>query len=218
MTDYQPPPHKDLNILFKDESLLILNKPSGLLSVPGRGKDKQDCMISRVQIKYPEALIVHRLDMATSGLLVLARNKQIHRQLSLLFQERKVKKEYTAVVDGIIEIDSGEIDLPLITDWPNRPKQKVDYENGKASKTLFYVLKRDKKNTVTRVLLKPETGRTHQLRIHMQSTGHAILGDNLYANNETKEKSDRLLLHANYLRFKHPVTENIIEVKCEIPF
>ena len=218
MINYQPPAHKDLNILFEDKNLLILDKPSGLLSVPGRTEDKQDCLISRVQMKFPEALIVHRLDMATSGLLMLARNKEMHRQLSRLFQERKVKKEYTAVVDGIIEDNSGEIDLPLITDWPNRPRQKVDYENGKPSKTLFHVLQRDKKKASTRVSLKPETGRTHQLRIHMLSIGHAILGDHLYANPEAKRKSDRLLLHANYLSFRHPVTKSVIEINCAAAF
>jgi len=216
--NYQPPLHEGLNILFMDEDLLIFDKPSGLLSVPGRDEAKQDCMISRVQIEHPEALIVHRLDMATSGLLIMAKNKQIHRQLSLLFQERKIEKEYIAVVDGIIKADYGEINLPLITDWPNRPKQKVDYEKGKPSKTHFHVLKRDAANKVTRVSLKPETGRTHQLRVHMLSIGHAILGDNLYADSEAKEKSDRLLLHANYLKFNHPVSESVIEIKSPTPF
>jgi tRNA pseudouridine32 synthase / 23S rRNA pseudouridine746 synthase len=218
MDDYLPPPHTKINILFKDEDFLIAEKPSGLLSVPGKGVNKQDCMISRIQIEFPDALIVHRLDMATSGLLILARNKQMHRQLSLLFQERKVKKLYTAIVDGIIKEDSGEINLPLITDWPNRPKQKIDYENGKASKTIFSVLKRDSRKSTTRISLKPETGRTHQLRVHMQSIGHVILGDNLYADDLAKEKAERLLLHANYLKFIHPVTESVIEVECDIPF
>ena len=129
--NYRPPPHTGLDILFQDPSLLVLNKPSGLLSVPGRGPDKQDSLAWRVQQEYPDALTVHRLDMETSGLVVMAKNTQIHRQLSLLFQEREMHKQYIAVVDGLIEQMDGKIDLPLITDWPNRPKQKIDHDIGK---------------------------------------------------------------------------------------
>lgn len=215
---YNPPIHSTLDVLFKDEFLLIINKPSGLLSVPGRGDDKQDCLISRVQIEYPDAVIVHRLDMSTSGLMVIAREKEMESYLSILFQKRKVKKKYIAVVDGKLNPDCGEIDLPIITDWPNRPKQKVDFESGKSSQTKYSVLSYDKETDTTRVELIPLTGRTHQLRIHMQSLKHAILGDELYANQSAIEKSSRLLLHANYLSFQHPITDEIIEYDSKPDF
>lgn len=215
---YNPPPHTSLDILFKDEYLLILNKPSGLLSVPGRGEDKQDCLISRVQSEYPDALIVHRLDMSTSGLMVIALGKEMERALSILFQQREVAKKYIAIVDGEISPVAGMVDLPLITDWPNRPKQKVDFENGKPSRTQYEVLSHDKNNNATRVILSPITGRTHQLRLHMQSINHAILGDELYAKEEAIKKSPRLLLHACNLCFQHPVTNALIKINSEPEF
>ena len=216
--EYNPPTFKSLDILFKDEFLLVLNKPSGLLSVPGRGENKQDCLISRVQDRYSDALIVHRLDMSTSGLMILARGKEMERYLSILFQQRKVDKKYIAVVDGYVKPDFGEIDLPLITDWPNRPKQKVDFKTGKPSQTQYSVLAYDKEKNTTRIELTPLTGRTHQLRIHMQSIKHAILGDELYANEKAIKKSKRLLLHACYLSFPHPVTDEIININSEPEF
>ncbi len=188
------------------------------MSVPGRGEDKQDCLISRVQAEYSDALIVHRLDMSTSGLMVIARGKEIERSLSILFQKRKVDKKYIAVVDDIVTPDSGEIDLPIMTDWPNRPKQKVDFKDGKSSQTKYTVLSYDKNNNTTRLELIPLTGRTHQLRIHLQSIKHAILGDELYANKEAIKKSPRLLLHACYLSFTHPVTDELIKVDSEPEF
>lgn len=215
---YSPPPYTSLDILFKDEFLLILSKQCGLLSVPGRGEEKQDCLISRVQTKFPDALIVHRLDMSTSGLMVMARGKEMERYLSIMFQQRKVDKKYIAVVDGKINPDYGEVDLPLITDWPNRPKQKVDFKTGKNSRTMYSVLSYDNKNDTSRVELTPITGRTHQLRVHMQSIKHAILGDELYANNDAIEKAPRLLLHASYLSFKHPVSGELIELNSEPEF
>jgi len=215
---YNPPPHTSLDILLKDEFLLILSKYSGLLSVPGRGKSKQDCLISRVQSEFPDALIVHRLDMSTSGLMVIARGKEIERSLSILFQQRKVNKKYIAVVDGKVSPNTGEISFPLITDWPNRPKQKVDFETGKPSHTRYSVLAYDKKNNTTRLELKPLTGRTHQLRLHMQSIKHSILGDELYASKEVIKKSPRLLLHACYLSFTHPITGELIELNSEPEF
>ncbi len=215
---YNPPRFKSLDVLFEDEFLLFLNKPSGLLSVPGRGEDKQDCLISRVQSKYSDALIVHRLDMSTSGLMVLARGKEMERYLSILFQKRKVDKKYIAVVDGYVKPDFGEVDLPLITDWPNRPQQKVDFKTGKHSQTKYSVLSYDKEKNTTRIELTPLTGRTHQLRIHMQSIKHAIVGDELYANKAVIEKSIRLLLHACYLSFQHPVTDEIIKFNSEPEF
>lgn len=215
---YNPPTHISLDILFKDKYLLIVNKPSGLLSVPGRGEDKQDCLISRIQTEYADALIVHRLDMSTSGLMVVARGKDIERELSILFQQRKVNKKYIAVVDGKLSPETGEVDLPLITDWPNRPKQKVDFKSGKASQTRYILNKYNKKNNTSRVDLTPLTGRTHQLRVHMQSIGHTILGDELYANKEAIDKASRLLLHASYLSFNHPVTGEFIKIDSEPEF
>ena len=204
------PPHIEIEIIFKDEFLLVVNKPSGLLSVPGRGEDKQDCLISRIRYIYPDAYIVHRLDMSTSGLMVLARGKEMERYLSILFQQQKINKKYTAIVEGNIQPKLGEVNLPLITDWPNRPKQKVCYEKGKSSQTKYSVISYDENNN-TKIELTPITGRTHQLRVHMQSIKHAILGDQLYANEETINKSDRLLLHACYLSFEHPISDEILE-------
>ncbi len=218
MITYNPPAHTSLELHYQDDYLIILNKPAGLLSVPGRGEDKQDCLISRVQKEFSDALIVHRLDMSTSGLMVMARGKEIERNLSILFQQRKVAKKYIAVVDGKVSTYCGEVDLPLITDWPNRPKQKVDFKNGKSSQTRYTVLSYDKKNNTTRLKLIPLTGRTHQLRVHLQSINHAILGDELYASKEAIEKSPRLLLHACYLSFTHPVTDELIEINSEPEF
>lgn len=218
MITYSPPQHESLDILFEDEYLLIVNKPSGLLSVPGRGEDKQDCLITRVQSEYPDALIVHRLDMSTSGLMLLARGKGLERSLSILFQNREINKKYIAVVDDEVMTTSGVVDLPLITDWPNRPKQKVDFESGKSSITSYRKLSYDKDNHTSRLELIPFTGRTHQLRLHLMSINHAILGDELYANKATIEKSTRLLLHASYLSFQHPVTGEFIEFNSEAEF
>lgn len=209
--EYNPPIHTKLDIYYEDEYLLVINKPSGLLSVPGRGEDKQDCLISRIQLEYADALIVHRLDMSTSGLMVIARGKELERSLSILFQKREVNKKYIAVVDGEVVPNLGSVDLPLITDWPNRPKQKIDFSSGKSSQTQYSALSYDEETNTTRIELTPFTGRTHQLRVHMQAIEHAILGDELYANENTIEKAPRLLLQASYLSFKHPVTGENIE-------
>ncbi|MCW8825872.1 MAG: RluA family pseudouridine synthase [Gammaproteobacteria bacterium] len=215
---YNPPVNNGLDIIYQDDAILVLNKPSGLLSVPGRGEEKRDSLATRVQAEYADALIVHRLDMSTSGLMVMARNKQVHRQMSLLFQEKQVYKKYIAVADGIIETPLGEIDLPLLTDWPNRPKQKVDYELGKPSLTRFRVLEKNSSAQWTRVELEPETGRTHQLRVHLLSIGHPILGDMLYGNENVIKKSKRLLLHAALLSFIHPLTKEQMMFESDIPF
>ena len=215
---YTPPADTGLDILFHDEYLLIVNKPSGLLSVPGKGDDKQDCMALRVQNQFADALTVHRLDMATSGIMLMALGKDMHRQLSILFQNREVDKTYVAVLDGLLEEDLGSVDLPLITDWPNRPRQIVDYQSGKTSLTHYKVLQRDQKNQTTRVELIPETGRTHQLRVHMQAIGHVIVGDRLYAEPSAQAKSDRLLLHATQLAFKHPASDETITIISEPSF
>lgn len=215
---YQPPADNGLELLYQDDALLVLNKPSGLLSVPGRGDSKQDCMASRVQEEFPNALIVHRLDMATSGVLLMAKNADIHRYLSGLFQEREVEKRYVAIVDGQVRQAIGKIELPLITDWPNRPRQIVDHKNGKPSITRFKVLWRNIEKNTTRIELAPETGRSHQLRVHMQSFGHAILGDRLYASDEVLQRSERLMLHAQSLSLIHPLTKEPMRFISEAPF
>lgn len=215
---YTPPTNTGLNILYQDDNLLVLDKPAGLLSVPGRGENKQDCLATRVQADYPEALIVHRLDMATSGLMLMARNQDVQRRLSMMFEQRQIGKHYIAIVDGKLEKSSGEIDLPLITDWPNRPRQKVDHGIGKPALTTYKVLEYRSTQNTSRVELSPQTGRTHQLRIHMQAIDHVILGDRLYASEEIQEKSHRLLLHAGSLDFIHPVTHNALSITSEAPF
>ncbi len=206
------------SLVFADRSLIVVNKPTRLLSVPGRGPDKQDCLVSRIQTEFPDALIVHRLDYDTSGLIVLARGKEMHRALSIRFQDRQVSKRYVAVIDGRLEQESGQVDLPLIVDWPNRPLHKVDFEIGKPSLTLYRTTDYEATKDCTRVELTPETGRTHQLRVHMQALGHPILGDPLYADEKAKAKSDRLLLHAEYLAFAHPVTGKELSYRCAAPF
>lgn len=217
-TEYKPPAHTGLAVQYADDALLVVNKPAGLLSVPGKGEDKQDCLISRVQLEYPDALIVHRLDMSTSGLMVLARGKAMHRALSIAFQERQVHKRYIAVVAGRIAEAQGEINLPLITDWPNRPRQMVDHERGKPSVTRYQVLAYDETANTTRVELEPVTGRSHQLRVHLLSLGHPILGDELYAPADVFAQADRLLLHACQLGFVHPDSGNMLDFSSTLPF
>lgn len=215
---YVAPPDEGLEYLHADAALLVVDKPSGLLSVPGRGPGKDDCLVARVQADYPDALTVHRLDMETSGLMVLARGKEMHRRLSILFQERQVEKRYVAVVDGRLAPERGEIDLPLITDWPNRPLQKVDFAIGKPSLTRYRVLAHDARADTTRVELTPETGRSHQLRVHLMSLGHAILGDSLYAGPAARAKAARLLLHADALAFAHPESGRPLSFERAAPF
>jgi tRNA pseudouridine32 synthase/23S rRNA pseudouridine746 synthase len=214
---YTPPPDNGLTVLFADDSLLVVNKPAGLLSVPGRGDDKQDCLASRVQAAYPDALIVHRLDMSTSGLLVLARGEAMQSEINRLFRERAVDKRYLAVVDGELAETAGEIDLPLICDWPNRPRQKVDHDIGKRSLTRFTRLEFDPVQHTTRVALEPVTGRSHQLRVHMAALGHPILGDELYGG-PAEHKAARLLLHAMDLAFVHPLSGEALTFHCPPDF
>ncbi len=205
-----------IEIIYVDEYLLIANKPTLLLSVPGRGEDKQDCLISRLAVRYPSILTVHRLDWETSGLTVLALDKDTHRNLSRQFQERQVKKEYIAVVYGRMEKTQGEINLPLRCDWENRPRQIVDHQKGKASQTFWKHLNGTELNT--RILLTPTTGRSHQLRVHLQQISHPILGDPLYAHPEALVMAERLLLHASRLSFSHPVTGKTISFSSTPPF
>ena len=217
-----------LDLVYLDDHLVVLNKPSGLLSVPGRGEDKQDCLIARAQSEWPDALTVHRLDMATSGLVVIARGPQVQRSLSQAFALREVHKTYEAVVDGILQSanDSNtdawqDIQMPLLIDWPNRPKSKIDWEHGKPSHTHWRVKNSNSNsnsNHTTRVELKPMTGRTHQLRLHMMAIGHPILGDALYASPDIQAQSSRLLLHARVLQFKHPFTAEWMAFESIVPF
>jgi tRNA pseudouridine32 synthase/23S rRNA pseudouridine746 synthase len=199
-----------------DDEILVVDKPTLLLSVPGRGPEKQDCLVSRLAAKYGEVLAVHRLDWETSGLMVLARNKEAHRTLSRQFQEREVAKQYLAVVLGHVYGQCGEVDLPLICDWPNRPRQKVDREQGKPSLTHWELLELGDKRS--RLLLSPVTGRSHQLRVHMLSMGHPILGDPLYAEGEALTMAERLLLHATSLGFRHPLTGEMLGFESPPPF
>jgi tRNA pseudouridine32 synthase / 23S rRNA pseudouridine746 synthase len=205
------------DIVLLDDTFLVVNKPSGLLSVPGRGPEKADCLSARVQAELPDALVVHRLDMETSGLMVFARNLGAQRALNRAFEQRLVEKYYVAGVTGIVENDLGTIDLPLICDWPNRPRQIVDHANGKPSTTHYVVLARDEKLKQTRVGLTPITGRSHQLRVHMASRGHAIIGDSLYSVNPPAD-GQRLLLHAAKLGFPHPISAETVSCVSDVPF
>ncbi len=206
-----------LDVVLLDETLIVVNKPSGMLSVPGRGPDKVDCLSARVQAEFPEALVVHRLDMETSGLMVFARDPDAQRALNRAFEQRLVEKYYVAVVTGIVEDDQGTINLPLICDWPNRPRQMVDHAIGKPSTTHYVVLARDENLMQTRVGLTPVTGRSHQLRVHMASLGHSIIGDSLYSANPPP-MGQRLLLHAAKLRFPHPVSGKFVDCVSQVPF
>ncbi len=210
-----------IDLLDVDDSLLVVNKPSGLLAVPGRGPDKQDCLSARVQARYPDALIVHRLDMATSGLMVMARGAAMQRALSIAFAEREVSKRYIAVVAGRLESPAetwGVIDLPIIADWPNRPLRVVDHQQGKPSITRWRVLGHAANGLSTRVELEPVTGRSHQLRLHLRELGYPILGDTLYAPPAIQIMAERLLLHAGSLGFVHPVSGAELAFECPAPF
>ncbi|MDF3823354.1 RluA family pseudouridine synthase [Leptospira sp. 96542] len=215
--------------MHEDEDLVVLDKPAGLLSAPGRGADKQDCLVTRAQARWPDALLVHRLDQATSGLLLLARGPVMQRTLSMCFAAREVHKRYEAVVDGWVlgapgREDEGDIDLPLMADWPRRPRQMVAAQ-GKPSLTRWRVLERrgnggggTGSERTTRLALFPVTGRSHQLRVHLQAIGHPILGDALYADAERVARSPRLLLHACELSLPHPRTRALTMWRSPAPF
>lgn len=197
--------------IYVDETLIIIDKPAGLLSVPGRGMEKQDCLSARIQKDYPDALTVHRLDRDTSGLIAFARGSTAQRSLSISFAERRVSKRYIAWVRGLPISCSlwNDIDLPLIADWPNRPKSKVDLERGKPSLTRWHLLLHDSVTDCTRLELAPVTGRSHQLRVHLQAIGHPIVGDPLYGDEKSRDAgqlqpASRLLLHASSLSLPHP--------------
>lgn len=207
--------------LYEDEHLLVLDKPAGLLSVPGRGPDKQDCLIHRALQHWPDALVVHRLDMATSGLLLFARSKAVQRMLGDAFAARAVHKRYTAIVHGYVETTSwAVVDAPLICDWERRPLQIVDHSVGKPSQTR-YVRHPDQANVpegCTRLWLEPITGRSHQLRVHMAHLGHPMLGDALYAPPAIAAQSPRLCLHATALQLQHPIHKQSLQIESPAPF
>ena len=213
--DYSPPTSA-LKILHKDNHLLLIDKPTGLLTVPGRDPRLSDCLHSRVRKKFPEALLVHRLDLGTSGIIVFARTRSAQRNLSIQFQKRLVDKFYVAIVYGLIRDNHGVIDLPLSPDWDRRPRNKVDLESGRPAETRWFAMAR--KANSTRVCLVPKTGRSHQLRVHMLSTGHPILGDQLYADGKALEAADRLMLHAQSLSFRHPDGGKLVTYGSPCPF
>jgi tRNA pseudouridine32 synthase/23S rRNA pseudouridine746 synthase len=212
------PAPANVEVVHADAHCIVAIKPSGLLSVPGRGEHGRDCLAVRVQAMFGDALVVHRLDMATSGLMLFARGANAQRRLSLAFAQREVQKRYVAIVAGCVAPAQGEIDLPLIADWPNRPRQKVDLALGKPSLTHYRVLGFDGTRDTTRLELEPVTGRGHQLRVHLLAVGHPILGDALYAPPHTQPRSDRLLLHATALRFIHPMSGETLQFESTVPF
>lgn len=213
---YKPPPDNGLNVLHQDTDIVVVSKPSGLLSVPGRAETHKDCLETRVRVEFPDARIVHRLDMDTSGIMVMARNADSHRKLSIQFEKRKVEKAYVALVWGLPAEERGSVDLPIRCDWENRPRQIVDFDQGKAAQTDWQVLER--LDNTTRVVLHPLTGRTHQLRVHMQQISHPILGDDFYAHEEAFKAAERLCLHAQDLSFYHPVSNEILKLHDTCPF
>jgi tRNA pseudouridine32 synthase/23S rRNA pseudouridine746 synthase len=211
----------DIDLIHEDAHLLVLNKPAGLLCVPGRGEDKQDCLSARAMRRWPDALVVHRLDMATSGLVLMARGAAMQRALGDAFAERRVHKRYEAIVDGAMPVQDewSVVDSPLMADWPNRPLQKVD-PAGKPSFTRWRALSSASIGNAeaTHLLLEPLTGRSHQLRVHLLSIGHPILGDALYGNADVQARAPRLLLHASELGFVHPVTQQALCLKSPPDF
>ena len=227
---YAPPSDGELQIAYQDNDLLVMVKPSGLLAVPGRTPLLQDCLATRVCQRYPQALVVHRLDEATSGLMVFALNAQMQRALGRAFEERLVEKTYVAVVNGIVLNDSGTVDAAIGADWPHRPLQKLDTVNGKPAVTHWKVISRDWARQTTRVQLHPQTGRTHQLRVHMQLMGHPICGEMLYGANPpllthlthllpvALETTNRLMLHAWRLQFAHPMHGLTLQIESALPF
>ena len=200
---YAPPPDTGLAVVYQDEHLLVINKPAGLLSVPGRGADLADCALHRVQARFPSALLVHRLDEATSGLLLFALHPAAQKAASWAFESRQVSKAYTALVHGLMQVTEGVIDAPITKDWPRRPLHIVDHESGKTAVTRWHLLSKDEHSAQSLCRLEPQTGRTHQLRVHMQHIGYPIVGDKLYGL--SSDTAPRLMLHASGLQMPHPM-------------
>lgn len=210
------PPAAEPEIIHRDEELLVVNKLSGLLSVPGKADSHKDSLETRLRAIYPELRLIHRLDMATSGVMVFALTANAQRHIGLQFEKRYTEKTYVARVSGTLTAQSGHINLPLMTDWPNRPKQHVDFDKGKSAQTDWEVLERD--DVATRVALYPKTGRSHQLRVHMLAIGHPILGDRLYADDSAFNAAPRLQLHAERLRLRHPSGGHWMDFTMPCPF
>ncbi len=213
-----PKCEKDIEILYQDPYLLVVNKPEFLLTVPGRAPENKDCVITRLQQGFPNAVIVHRLDLDTSGLLIVPVERQAMSHIARQFQERTIEKEYEALVWGKVANRHGSIDLPIKADWENRPKQCIHFEHGKPALTHYERLDYDHDKDRSRVALKPVTGRSHQLRIHCRELGHPILGCDMYAHEEALKASPRLLLHARYISFIHPISEKRMYVESSSPF
>ncbi|GAB4269393.1 MAG: RluA family pseudouridine synthase [Pararhodobacter sp.] len=211
---YAPPPGRP-PVLHLDDDILVVDKPSGLLSVPGRGPERADCLIERLRADHPSVLLVHRLDLDTSGVIVFALTQQAQAHLGKQFEARKVQKRYVALVAGHPDEPKGRVDLPLIVDWPNRPKQMVCHQTGRPAQTDWKILRHEGENT--RMVLKPLTGRSHQLRVHMLALGHPILGDPLYATGAAAAYP-RLMLHAEELRLRHPATGAAMTFRAPVPF
>lgn len=211
---YDPPPGPPV-ILHLDDRLIAVDKPAGLLSVPGKLEGRQDCLITRLQAVYPDALVVHRLDCDTSGLILFARDKAAQGHLGQEFEQRRAKKSYIARVKGVVREDTGTVDLPLSVDWPNRPRQMVNHQDGKHARTDWQVVSRS--DSETRIRLFPLTGRSHQLRVHMLAIGHPILGDQIYAP-ETLADHSRLMLHAETLGLHHPGSGEWVQFAAPVPF
>ncbi|WHP04471.1 pseudouridine synthase [Acinetobacter corruptisaponis] len=211
------PPQEPLEIIYEDEDLVVVNKPAGLLSVMGRLPEHQDSAYLRILEKFPTAKVTHRLDMATSGLLMFAKHRDAEVVVSKMFQARTVKKYYIALVQGQIQAE-GSVEVPLITDWENRPRQMVHFELGKQAKTLFQLMEYDAETDQSRVRLEPVTGRSHQLRVHMMHIGHPIMGDKLYHPDPARFHLKRMALHAAYLAFQHPLKMHDIELYSDVKF
>jgi tRNA pseudouridine32 synthase/23S rRNA pseudouridine746 synthase len=215
MDDFYNPPQDPLVILHDDHEVLLVDKPSGLLSVPGKGEHLADCLIARVQAAFPQALLVHRLDRDTSGVMIFALTPHAQRHLGLQFEKRMTKKTYIARVWGEVAERTGTIDLPMIVDWPNRPLQMICHETGKQAQTDWRVLR--SKGNETRIRLMPKTGRSHQLRVHMLALGHPILGDPFYATGPARDYP-RLMLHSETLQFRHPDGGQGTRITAKAPF
>ena len=211
------PPQEDLVIVYEDDDLVVIEKPAGLLSVPGRLPEHQDSAYLRVLAQFPQAKITHRLDMATSGILMFAKHRDAEVAVSKMFQARTVDKHYIALVQGQLDAE-GSVEVPLITDWENRPRQIVHFELGKPAKTLYQALSYDTETDITRVLLTPITGRSHQLRVHMQYIGHPITGDKLYHPEPTRSPLKRMALHASFLAFQQPLSGQSVAIHGSVPF
>ena len=209
------PPDVPLDIIYQDATIIVANKPAGLLSVPGKLAGREDCLVSRLMAAHWDTLLVHRLDCDTSGVMIFARTKAAQGFLGQEFEKRRARKTYIARVWGNLEQDSGHIDLPLCTDWPNRPRQHVDHVNGRPAQTEWHVI--DREGNTTRVQLNPLTGRSHQLRVHMLEIGHPILGDPIYATGDARA-FPRLMLHAQSLSLHHPSTQEWVTFTAPCPF